>query len=62
MATITMEMPWYSLTCGCSRSMFMDEDGHFAHEFYREKKVRSKRGVVRWIMEKITSSHLIPQV
>ena len=40
----------------------MDEDGHYAHEFYREKRVKNKRGVVRWIMERINNSYLIPQV
>ena len=40
----------------------MDEDGHYAHEFYREKQVRNKRGVVRWTMEKISNTFLIPQV
>jgi hypothetical protein len=40
----------------------MDEDGHYAHEFYREKRVRTKKGLVRWIMEKINNTHLTPQV
>jgi len=42
--------------------MFMDEDGDLAHEFYQEKKVRNKKGVVRWIMQKISESQLKPQV
>ena len=40
----------------------MDEDGHLAHEFYREKRVKNRRGVVRWIMERINTTQLIPQV
>ena len=40
----------------------MDEDGDLAHEFYQEKKVRNKKGVVRWIMQRISTAHLVPQV
>ena len=43
------------------RSMYFDEDGHLAHEFYREEKVTSPSGVVRWKMKKIFR-HLSPQV
>lgn len=42
--------------------MFVDEDGDLAHEFYREKRVKNKRGVVRWIMERISETRLVPQV
>lgn len=40
----------------------MDEDGHYAHEFYREKKVKTRRGTVGWIMVKISNTFLSPQV
>ena len=42
-------------------SMYFDEDGHLAHEFYREEKVTLSTGVVRSRMKKIFD-HLIPQV
>ncbi len=40
----------------------MDEDGDLAHEFYQEKRVRNKKGVVRWTMQRVNNAHLMPQV
>ena len=48
---------WTS-TC---RSMYFDEDGDLAHEFYQEERVTSPSGVVRWRMKKIFD-RLSPQV
>ena len=42
--------------------MYFDEDGDLAHEFYTEQRVQVKAGVVRWVMRKVTSDKLIPQV
>ena len=42
--------------------MFFDEDGDLAHEFYTEQRVEVKAGVVRWVMRKVSSAHLTPQV
>ena len=43
-------------------SMYFDEDGDLAHEFYNEQRVEVKSGVVRWVMRKVSSAHLTPQV
>ena len=45
----------------CS-SMYFDEDGDLAHEFYTEQRVQVKAGVVRWVMRRINASKLTPQV
>lgn len=42
--------------------MYFDEDGDLAHEFYTEQRVQVKAGVIRWVMRKVTSDKLIPQV
>ena len=42
--------------------MYFDEDGDLAHEFYTEQRVKVKSGVVRWVMRKVSSSQLTPQV
>ena len=43
-------------------SMYFDEDGDLAHEFYVEQRVQIKAGVVRWVMRKVSPSNLTPQV
>ena len=43
-------------------SMYFDEDGDLAHEFYVEQRVQVKAGVVRWVMRKVSPSNLTPQV
>ena len=43
------------------RSMYFDEDGDLAHEFYHEVRVTGPSGVVRRRMEQIFD-RLIPQV
>ncbi len=45
----------------CPSSMYFDEDGDLAHEFYQEARVVSKSGVVRWSMKRIFNN-LTPQV
>jgi len=42
-------------------SMYFDEDGDLAHEFYCEERVETRLGEVIWSMRKIVD-HLRPQV
>ena len=42
-------------------SMYFDEDGDLAHEFYCEERRRTRSGKVSWHMRKIVD-HLRPQV
>ena len=42
--------------------MYFDEDGDLAHEFYTEQRVKVKAGVVKWVMRKVSTSELTPQV
>ena len=54
---------WIVISCFLSlvrSSMFFDEDGHLAHEFYEECQVHSEYGV-RWSMKRIYNK-LVPQV
>ena len=48
--------------CSICSSMYFDEDGDLAHEFYTEQRVQVKSGVVRWVMRKVHASDLISQV
>ena len=41
------------------RSMYFDEDGDLAHEFYEEVMPKKRGGLRR--MRKINSKHLVPQ-
>jgi hypothetical protein len=42
-------------------SMFFDEDGDLAHEFYEEHKTQSSTGSVRWTMKKLRHHGIRPQ-
>lgn len=42
-------------------SMYFDEDGDLAHEFYEEERLTSSTGVVRWCMKRVIDN-LMPQV
>ena len=44
-----------------ARSMYFDEDGDLAHEFYQEERVVNSAGVVRWAMRRVFDN-LTPQV
>ena len=43
-----------------SRSMYFDEDGELAHEFYEEVLPKKKGGKRK--MRKVDSKNLVPQV
>lgn len=68
--TVVMSLEWWkqgpciksSLPPSFSlSSMYFDEDGDLAHEFYLEERVVLKSGVVRWVMRR-TFRNLTPQV
>lgn len=43
-------------------SMFFDEDGDLAHEFYEECRTKSEQGSVRWTMRRLLHNGIRPQV